>query len=76
MAELDKDLENFVVTYKRNATYLTKTSQNDLCIKEYIQQEIVNDSKNPKYFWNLFLVKILKENLYVMIWLKHFRIQA
>ena len=76
MAELDKDLENFVVTYKRNATYLPKTSQNDSCIKEYIQQEIVNDSENQKYFWNLFLVKILKESLYVIIWLKHFRVQA
>ena len=50
MADLDKYLENFIMTCKRNATYLSKTSQNELllCIKEYIQQEIVNDIKNQK----------------------------
>ena len=105
MADLDKDLKNFVMTCKQNATYLSKSSQNELllCIKEYIQQEIVIDIKNQndshffrlsankvtdifnweqlginvhymkdcehiEDFCNLFHVKILKENLYVIIW--------
>ena len=50
MAGLDKNLENFTITCKRNATYFSKTSQNQLflCIKEYIQQEIVNSIKDQK----------------------------
>ena len=40
MADLDKELQNFIITCKRNATYLSKTSQSELllCIKRYIQQ--------------------------------------
>ena len=36
-----------MLSSKRNATYLSKTSQNDLlaCIKEYIQQETVKEIK-------------------------------
>ena len=50
MTDLDKDLENFIMMCKRNTTYLSKTFQNKLflCIKEYIQQVIVNDIKNQK----------------------------
>ena len=50
MADLAKDLENLIMTCKRNATYLSKTSQNELllCIKKYIQQEIVNNIKSQK----------------------------
>ena len=50
MTDLDKDLENFIMMCKRNTTYLSKTFQNELflCIKEYIQQVIVNDIKNQK----------------------------
>ena len=50
MTDLDKDLGNFIMMCKRNTTYLSKTFQNELflCIKEYIQQVIVNDIKNQK----------------------------
>ena len=39
MADSSKDLENFIMTSKRNVTCLSKTSQNELllCIKGYIQ---------------------------------------
>ena len=39
MADSGKDLENFIMTSKRNVTCLSKTSQNELllCIKGYIQ---------------------------------------
>ena len=50
MPDLDKGLENVIMTCERSATYLSKSSQNELllCIKEYIQQEIVNDIENQK----------------------------
>ena len=56
MVILDKDLENFIMTCKQNAMNLSKTSQNELllCIKEYIQQEIVNVMKNEKDFFVYF----------------------
>ena len=48
MSELDNNLKEYILSAKRNATYLSKTTQNDLllCIKEYIQQEIVKEIKN------------------------------
>ena len=56
MVILDKDLENFIMTYKQNAMNLSNTSQNELLlyIKEYIQQEIVNVIKNEKDFFVYF----------------------
>ena len=53
MVILGKGLENFIMTCKQNAMNLSKTSQNELllCIKEYIQQEIVNVIKNEKDFF-------------------------
>ena len=37
MSELDSDLKEYMLSSKRNTTYLSKTSQNDLlaCVKEY-----------------------------------------
>ena len=48
MCELDNNFKESILSSKRNANYLSKTTQNDLllCIKEYIQHEIVNEIKN------------------------------
>ena len=48
MSEFDKTLKDRIESCARNATYLSKTTQNDLlsCIKDFIQSEIVNDIQN------------------------------
>ena len=48
MSEFDKTLKDLIESCARNATYLSKTTQNDLlsCIKDFIQSEIVNDIQN------------------------------
>ena len=48
MSELDNNLKESILSSKRNANYLSKTTQNNLllCIKEYIQYEIVIEIKN------------------------------
>ena len=47
MCELDNNFKKSILSAKRNANYLSKTTQNDLllCIKEYIQHEIVKEIK-------------------------------
>ena len=47
MSEMESDLKEYMLSSKRNTTYLSKTSQNDLlaCVKEYIQQAIVKEIK-------------------------------
>ena len=47
MSEMESDLKKYMLSSKRNTTYLSKTSQNDLlaCVKEYIQQAIVKEIK-------------------------------
>ena len=46
--ELDNNFKESILSSKRNANYLSKTTQNNLllCIKEYIQYEIVIEIKN------------------------------
>ena len=48
MSKFDKTLKDRIESCARNATYLSKTTQNDLlsCIKDFIQSEIVNDIQN------------------------------
>ena len=48
MSEFDKTLKDRIESCARNATYLSKTTQNDLlsCIKDFIQSEIVKDFQN------------------------------
>ena len=48
MSEFDKTLKESIQSCARNATYLSKTTQNDLlrCIKDFIQSEIVSDIQN------------------------------
>ena len=48
MSEFDKTLKDLIESCARNATYLSKTTQNDLlcCFKDFIQSEIVNDFQN------------------------------
>ena len=48
MSEFDKTLKDHIESCARNATYLSKTTQNDLlsCIKDFIQSEIVKDFQN------------------------------
>ena len=48
MSEFDKTLKYRIESCARNATYLSKTIQNDLlsCIKDFIRSEIVNDIQN------------------------------
>ena len=48
MCELDNNFKESILSSKRNANYLSKATQNDLllCIKEYIQHEIVKEIKN------------------------------
>ena len=48
MSKFDKTLKDPIESCARNATYLSKTTQNDLlsCIKDFIQSEIVNDIQN------------------------------
>ena len=48
MAEIDNNLDIRLRTCARNATYTSKTTQNELlsCIKDYIQSEIVADINN------------------------------
>ena len=51
MCKLDNNFKEFILSSKRRTNYLSKTTQNDLllCIKEYIQHEIVKEIKNqPK----------------------------
>ena len=44
----DQDLQHHLETCQKNATYISKTSQNELlvCVKEHIQGEIVKEIKN------------------------------
>ena len=48
MSEFDKTLKESIQSCARNATCLSKTTQNDLlrCIKDFIQSEIVSDIQN------------------------------
>ena len=48
MSEFEKTLKDSIELCGRDATYLFKTTQNDLlsCIKDFIQSEIVNDIQN------------------------------
>ena len=48
MAEIDNNLDIHLRTCARNATYISKTTQNELlsCIKDYIQSQIVADINN------------------------------
>ena len=48
MSELNNNLKESILSSKRNANYLSKTTQNNLLlyIKEYIQYEIVIEIKN------------------------------
>ena len=48
MRELDNNFKESILSSKRNANYLSKTTQNNLllCIKDYIQYEIVIEIKN------------------------------
>ena len=48
MLEFDKTLKLSIESFVRNATYLSKTTQNDLlsCIKDLIHLEIVNGIQN------------------------------
>ena len=45
---LDNNFKESILSSKRSSNYLSKTTQNDLlvCIKEYIQHEIVKEIKN------------------------------
>ena len=47
-SEFDKNLKDSIESCVRYATYLSKTTQNDLlsCIKDFIQSEMVNDIQN------------------------------
>ena len=47
----DGDLEHHLETCKKNATYISKTSQNELllCMKEYLQGEIIKEIKRQKH---------------------------
>ena len=56
MSEFDKTLKYCVESCARNATYLSKTTQNDLlsCIKDFIQSEIVNEGP----FFGIFADKV------------------
>ena len=44
----DEDLKSHLETCAKNARYISKTSQNELivCMKEYIQEQIINDIQN------------------------------
>ena len=48
MCELKNNFGDSTLSSKRNTNYLSKTTQNDLllCVKEYIQHEIVKEIKN------------------------------
>ena len=48
----DVIVEEFICSCKRNATYISKTSQNDLlqCMSQYIQAQIIADVKHSKYY--------------------------
>ena len=47
----DKDLENHLLSSKKNASYISNTCQNDLliCIKEYIQSAIISQIKQQDF---------------------------
>lgn len=47
MCETDEELRNHLETGQSNATYISKTTQNNLldCIKVFIQEEIVKEVK-------------------------------
>ena len=47
----DKDLENHLLSCKKNASYISNTCQNDLliCIKEYIQSAIISQIKQQDF---------------------------
>ena len=59
MSEFDKTLKDRIESCARNATYLSKTTQNDLlsCIKDFIQSEIVNDIQNQAK-WSIFGISV------------------
>ena len=48
MCELENNFGDSTLSSKRNTNYLSKTTQNDLllCVKEYIQHEIVKEIAN------------------------------
>ena len=50
MCETDESLRTHLETCQRTATYISKTTQNDLldCIKDFIQGEIVNEVKQQE----------------------------
>ena len=63
MSEFDKTLKDRMESCARNATYLSKTTQNDLlsCIKNFMQSSIVNDIQNQteELFLEYLLMKLL-----------------
>ena len=63
MSEFDKTLKDSIESCARNATYLSKTTQNDLlsCIKNFMQSSIVNDIQNQteELFLEYLLMKLL-----------------
>ena len=62
MSALDSDLKEYMLSSYRNATYLSKMSQNDLlaCIKKYIQPETVKEikTKNEGAYFGLSADKV------------------
>ena len=52
MSELDNNFKESILSSKRDSNCLSKTTQNDLllCIKEYIQHEIVKEIKNQPVY--------------------------
>ena len=52
MCELDNNFKDSILSLKRNTSYISKTTHNDLlhCIKEYIHHKIVKEINNQPVY--------------------------